>query len=114
METVVYCGDAYDKDRGEKSFMDSMEKAKQLINKFCYEQYGCEADISDLSKVDLAYTVLPDDNTEVQVSVDLIHLGMNTYINGKLYSKIEYNSLEDLVKNELQMLDFDALICIRE
>lgn len=95
--------------------MSTLERAIRLINDFCLKEYDSEADISDLSKVDLAYTVLEDnDECEIQVSANLVDFGLYTYVDGKLYSETKYDSLEDLVHSELEMLDFDTLVSLND
>lgn len=91
--------------------MSSLEKAIILINEFCNREYGSDADTSDLSNISLAYTDASDEiEHEIQVSVDLANFTLNTYKDNVLCSRTQYDSLENLISNELEWLDFDALI----
>ncbi|MCR5778228.1 MAG: DEAD/DEAH box helicase family protein, partial [Lachnospiraceae bacterium] len=95
--------------------------AKDLINDFCMREYDKEADFSDLSKVDIAYTDLIDEaegadgiEHEVQASVDLMNNAMVVSIDGNEISRTTYDSLEELIEKELKFLDFDQLVYISE
>ena len=94
------------------------EQAKELINDFCYREYDHDADFSDLSNVEIAYTDLVDeaDGKEypVQASVDLEHNSIRLAIDGQIISQNEYDTLTDLIENELQYLDFDELTYVSE
>lgn len=89
----------------------AISKAKELIRNFCLKEYGDEPDFSDLSHVGLAYTEF-NDCTKVETLVDLESPAISTYIDGMLHSHTEYDTLEDLISNELENLDFDALVRI--
>ena len=94
------------------------EQAKELINDFCYREYDHDADFSDLSNVEIAYTDLVDeaDGKEypIQASVDLEHNSIRLAIDGQIISRNEYDTLTDLIENELQYLDFDELTYVSE
>ena len=44
-----------------------LEEAKQLINEYCLEVFEQEADFSDLSHVDLAYSATSDSAHTVEI-----------------------------------------------
>ncbi|MBP3265994.1 MAG: hypothetical protein J6L84_03490, partial [Clostridiales bacterium] len=94
------------------------EQAKELINEFCYREYDHDADFSDLSNVEIAYTDLIDeaDGKEypIQASVDLEHNSIRLAIGGQIISQNEYDTLSDLIENELKYLDFDELTYVSE
>ncbi|WP_437126218.1 YodL domain-containing protein [Lacrimispora amygdalina] len=94
------------------------EQAKELINEFCYREYDHDADFSDLSNVEIAYTDLTDeaDGKEypIQASVDLEHNSIRLAIDGQIISQNEYDTLTDLIENELKYLDFDELTYVSE
>ena len=62
------------------------EQAKELINEFCYREYDHDADFSDLSNVEIAYTDLIDEadgkEYQIQASVDLEHNSIRLAIDG--------------------------------
>ena len=94
------------------------EQAKELINEFCYREYDHDADFYDLSNVEIAYTDLTDeaDGKEypIQASVDLEHNSIRLAIDGQIISQNEYDTLTDLIENELKYLDFDELTYVSE
>jgi len=89
---------------------DAMERAKNLINDFSVAEYSQEANFSNMTKVDLAYTQREDDLAELQVSVDLENFRLLQYVDGKLVNSREYDTLDDLISRELEHLDFNELI----
>ncbi|MBQ2392188.1 MAG: DEAD/DEAH box helicase family protein [Clostridia bacterium] len=89
-----------------------LEKAKDLINKFCLEEYGEDADFSDMKNIDIAYTTLTDAEIPVQVSVNLVDFRIDRFIDNNHYDSRSYDSLEALINGELYSLDFDDLVYI--
>lgn len=99
-------------NRGQEAV--SIETAKRLINEYCVHEYGNLADFSDLQNVGIAYTTKTNEQTGVeydyQVSVDLINYSISYQIEDLVFNKHTYESLEQLINNELNILDFDLLI----
>ena len=94
---------------GENS---ELEKVKELINKFCLDEYGEDADFSDMKNIDIAYTTLTDAEIPVQVSVNLVDFRIDRFIDNNHYDSRSYDSLEALINGELYSLDFDDLVYI--
>ena len=94
---------------GENS---ELEKAKELINKFCLDEYGEDADFGDMKNIDIAYTTLTDAEIPVQVSVNLVDFRIDRFIDNNHYDSRTYDSLEALINGELYSLDFDDLVYI--
>lgn len=94
---------------GENS---EIEKAKELINKFCLDEYGEDADFGDMKNIDIAYTTLTDAEIPVQVSVNLVDFRIDRFIDNNHYDSRSYDSLEALINGELYSLDFDDLVYI--
>lgn len=89
------------------------ETAINLIDEFCKSEYGNDAKIDDLTNIPLAYTTLGDnDETEVQVSVNLIKNEIVTTFSGAVEAEFKrsYPSTEKLIQNELNYLDFGNLV----
>ena len=86
------------------------DAAKDLINQFCSQEYGSEADFSDLQKVSVAYTTITDDEIPVEVYVNLISFRLDRYIEGIIVDSRQYSSLKELTEKELVNLDFDELV----
>ena len=95
-----------------------LKNAKNIINDFCLEEYEHEADFSDLSNVEVAYTDWLDEETgieyAVQVTVDLQEYSILTSVDGDVVDEQKYDSLEALTKNEFDFLDFDSLVSLSD
>ena len=94
---------------GENS---ELEKAKELIDNFCLDEYGENADFSDMKNIDIAYTTLTDAEIPVQVSVNLVDFRIDRFIDNNHYDSRIYGSIEELINAELDNLDFDELVSI--
>ena len=92
----------------------SLEIAKEFINDFCVAEYGSPADFSDLEKVGIAYTTVTDEEIPIQVNADLIHYRMERYLDGQFLERRQYESLNELIQNELAELAFDDLISVSD
>ena len=86
-----------------------MEQAKGLISDFCQSEYSSEADFSDPAKIGIAYTTITDDEIPVQVNIDLVNFRLERYLNGEHLETRQYGSLQALIANELEILDFSDL-----
>ncbi len=89
-----------------------LEKAKNYINEFCQSEYGTNADFSDLSKIDLAYTTDEENGLEIQVSADLEQYRLIYEYDGNVVREEQFNSLEDMNNSVLFVLDFGDLVDI--
>ena len=109
------------KDMNENSELD---KAKDLISEYSREEFGDEANLSDLTSIGLAYTTIDypeflkmagvtdyEKEFEIQVDANLIDKEIITYIDGDELHTEKFDSLADM--NEfLEGLDFNNLIHI--
>ena len=91
-----------------------MERAKGLISDFCRSEYGSEADFSDPAKVGVAYTTVTDDEIPVQVNIDLVNFRLERYLDDEHLETRQYGSLQELISNELENLDFSDLIHVSD
>ena len=98
----------------EEPELASLEIAKEFINDFCVAEYGSPADFSDLEKVGIAYTTVTDEEIPIQVNADLVHYRMERYLDGQFLERRQYESLDELIQNELAELDFDDLISVSD
>ena len=90
----------------------SLEIAKEFINDFCEAEYGSPADFSDLEKVGIATPTVTDEEIPIQVNADLVHYRIERYLDGKFLERRQYESLDELIQNELAELDFDQLTSV--
>ena len=91
-----------------------LERAKGLISDFCRSEYGSEADFSDPAKVGVAYTTVTDDEIPVQVNIDLVNFRLERYLDDEHLETRQYGSLQELISNELENLDFSDLIHVSD
>ncbi len=91
-----------------------IERAKGLISDFCRSEYGSEADFSDPAKIGVAYTTVTDDEIPVQVNIDLVNFRLERYLDDEHLETRQYGSLQELITNELENLDFSDLIHVSD
>ena len=91
-----------------------MERAKGLISDFCRSEYGSEADFGDPAKIGVAYTTVTDDEIPLQVNIDLVNYRLERYLDDEHLETRQYGSLQELISNELENLDFSDLIHVSD
>ena len=91
-----------------------LERAKGLISDFCRSEYGSEADFSDPTKIGVAYTTVTDDEIPIQVNLDLVNYRLERYLDDAHLETRQYGSLQELITNELENLDFSDLIHVSD
>ena len=91
-----------------------MERAKGLISDFCRSEYGSEADFSDPAKIGVAYTTVTDDEIPIQVNIDLVNYRLERYLGDEHLETRQYGSLQEIITNELENLDFSDLIHVSD
>ena len=91
-----------------------MERAKGLISDFCRSEYGSEADFSNPAKIGVAYTTVTDDEIPIQVNIDLVNYRLERYLDDEHLETRQYASLQELISNELENLDFSDLIHVSD
>ena len=91
-----------------------LERAKGLISDFCRSEYDSEADFSDPAKIGVAYTTVTDDEIPLQVNIDLVNYRLERYLDDEHLETRQYGSLQELIANELENLDFSDLIHVSD
>ena len=91
-----------------------LERAKGLISDFCRSEYGSETDFSDPTKIGVAYTTVTDDEIPLQVNIDLVNFRLERYLDDEHLETRQYASLQELISNELENLDFSDLIHVSD
>ena len=91
-----------------------LERAKGLISDFCRSEYGSEVDFSDPTKIGIAYTTVTDDEIPIQVNIDLVNYRLERYLDDEHLETRQYASLQELITNELENLDFSDLIHVSD
>mgnify|MGYP000949738496 CR=1 FL=1 len=91
-----------------------LERAKGLISDFCRSEYGSEVDFGDPAKIGVAYTTVTDDEIPIQVNIDLVNYRLERYLDDEHLETRQYGSLQELITNELENLDFSDLIHVSD
>ena len=86
-----------------------LTEAKRLIDEYCLGEFESVADYVDLEHVALAFATTEDGEHTVEAQADLVHFSINRYVDGQLFESRSYDSIEELISNELQALDFSDL-----
>ena len=90
-----------------------LETAKHLINSYCQEVFGQDANYDDLSHVDLAYGSTSDNELTVEIFADLNANRLVYQVGYETVHEVKCDSLQEL--NEyLANLDFDEMIAHAE
>lgn len=89
-----------------------LDTAKGLITEFCEREYGSEVEFTDLRHIGLAYTTTEDEKHELQVNADLVDYSISYLVDGVQVHEDKYESLTELIEQELSVLDFDSLISV--
>ena len=110
MEEIWNCIES----QADKVRASQLDHAKALIDEFCAYEYASQADFSDLSRVSIAYTTVGDEDIPLQVHVDLEGYKIERELDGKPLDTRQYSSLQELIENELEGLDFQELVAVDE
>ena len=87
-----------------------LDTAKGLISDFCEREYGSEVEFTDLRHIGLACTTTEDEKHILQVDADLVDYAVCYLVDGVQIHQDKYETLSDLIDQELSVLDFDSLI----
>jgi N12 class adenine-specific DNA methylase len=92
----------------KENIESDLDYAKELINSYCADEFGQEADFSNLKEVGLAYTTIGDADLETQVNANLVDFTIDRYVAGVLVDQWRYNTLREMC-DYLEALDFNEL-----
>ena len=98
----------------EKTRDPELDKAINYINDFCVDEYGSEMDSSDISNIFIAYTTDEDTDMEIQVTADLEQFRMLYAYGNSIVRTEQYESLEEMNRNVLSVLDFNDLVTLSD
>ncbi|MCC8140036.1 MAG: DEAD/DEAH box helicase family protein [Lachnospiraceae bacterium] len=94
----------------EEAARSPLDRAKELLDEYCMEEFGESADLSDMSRIGIGFTTITDEDIPIEASVNLEEFKLERYLNGVLFDTRQYGSLEELVSKELEYLDFDTIM----
>ena len=87
-----------------------LDTAKGLISEFCERKYGSEVEFTDLQHIGLACTTTEDEKHILQVDANLVDYAICYLVDGVQVHQDKYETLSDLIDQELSALDLDNLI----
>ena len=105
--------DAADLPYGSAFDLDTLEKSAQLINSYCNEEFGTDADLSDSSNIGLGYSTTEDEQHEIQITANLPAQAIYYTVDQDVVHTIQCDSLSEL-NTYLANLSFSELIADAE
>lgn len=91
-----------------------LNDSKDLIEKFCINEYDSAPTFENLKDIGLAFTTWEDPLTheeyEIQASVDLLNCTFKTTLNDVVVDFVAFENLEQMNSDLLSNLDFDSLV----
>ena len=87
----------------------TMGKAIRLIDEFCQSEYESPADFTNMRAIGIGHTTITDAELPIQINVNLADFSLDRFVEGVIVDRRKYSSLDDLIKQELEWLDFDSL-----
>lgn len=97
----------------QQAASSDLEETIALINAYCQEEFESDADFTDLSHVDLAFSSTGDHEHTIEVYADLVNYRIIYAVDGETVYTNACDSLSEL-NDYLANLDFSAMIADAE
>ena len=94
-----------------------MKRASELIRGYIEKEFGVEdvPDLpDDLSSINVGYTTTEDEQHEITANVNLVDYRIETWVDDTLVRTEQYDSLQDIVENGLDGMEFSDLIYVSD
>lgn len=114
LETYLPTAEAYLTEKAQNNKHTDLDVAKQLITDYLDSEFGEPSDFSDISKISLAYTTDEEHDLPIQVYADLEQFRLIYEYDGNVVRNEQYNSLAEMNKNALSVLDFSDLVSLSD
>ena len=88
--------------------------ARVLIGSYCHEEFGSDADMSDMTHIPIGYGESEDEKHSIQAYANIINYSINRYIDGELAEARKYDSFIEFTRKELINLDYTDLTLIED
>lgn len=97
-------------------YPEDVQNALDLIAKYKNDEFGYDDDApyENLSDIGLAFTITDDGEFDIDVGVDLVNFSITQRVGGTVTNERKYNTLDELITNELESLSFDDLVFLDE
>lgn len=102
-----------------KASDEMVDRAKVIINDYCYKEFGHDADFTEYPIVQLGYSkdTLDDGKSEyhsIESAADLENYKLITKVDGKTVGVEQYKTMEDFIEYALDFLSYDNLVSLSE
>ena len=114
LETYLPRAEAYLTEKAQNNKHTDLDVAKQLITDYLDSEFDEPSDFSDISKISLAYTTDEEHDLPIQVYADLEQFRLIYEYDGNVVRNEQYNSLAEMNKNALSVLDFSDLVSLSD
>lgn len=93
-----------------------LKLATEILSEYSIREFGTD-DFElpdDLSEINVAYTTTEDEKHELTANVNLVDFRIETKIDDTVVRTEQYDSLQDIVENGLDGMEFDDLIYVSD
>lgn len=93
-----------------------LKRATEILSEYSIREFGTD-DFElpdDLSEINVAYTTTEDEKHELTANVNLVDFRIETKIDDTVVRTEQYDSLQDIVENGLDGMEFDDLIYVSD
>lgn len=93
-----------------------LKRATEILSEYSIREFGTD-DFElpdDLSEINVAYTTTKDEKHELTANVNLVDFRIETKIDDTVVRTEQYDSLQDIVENGLDGMEFDDLIYVSD
>lgn len=105
-----------DQPQPQSEYDSLLKRATEILSKYTIREFGTD-DFElpdDLSEINVAYTTTEDEKHELTANVNLVDFRIETKIDDTVVRTEQYDSLQDIVENGLDGMEFDDLIYVSD
>lgn len=105
-----------DQPQPQSEYDSLLKRATEILSEYTIREFGTD-DFElpdDLSEINVAYTTTEDEKHELTANVNLVDFRIETKIDDTVVRTEQYDSLQDIVENGLDSMEFDALIYVSD
>lgn len=103
-----------DQPQPQSEYDSLLKRATEILSEYTIREFGTD-DFElpdDLSEINVAYTTTEDEKHELTANVNLVDFRIETKIDDTVVRTEQYDSLQDIVENGLDGMEFDDLIYV--